>query len=184
MNLNCTVLKRPPNSLTPSGLHPVFDIRISLSFPDQIPTLADVRGSKQGVRSGGHRTALVALLLAAACLFVHGEQPPKDLADNPEAWRELVRGEEAGSSPLYEFQYATPEGKALSRRFVIFLRHELDGGVPLYSEIVATTVRNKEAEVTAERVFRDVSVLGLRASRLAALSEREFRAIFLAKGLF
>jgi len=134
--------------------------------------------------SRNRHSILVALLLVITGSFARAEQSPQDLADSPEVQRELVRGEEPGSSPRYEFQYATPEDRAASRRFLVFLRQQVEDGVPLDSEIVVIAVRQKGTGVIAERIFRDVSVLGLRESRRAALSERELRAIFRAKGLY
>ena len=47
---------------------------------------------------------------------------------------------------------------------------------------MVVAVRKKGSRITAERIFRDVSVMGLRASRRAALTERELQSILRSSG--
>ncbi len=126
---------------------------------------------------------LLIILLALSSTPVRAAEEMNILAESAEVRRELTRGDEPDSTPKYVFQYATPEEHPSSRRFLVFIRQESENGVPGDSEILVISVRRKGAAILAERIFRDVSVLGLRSSRRAALSERELRAVFRAQGI-
>lgn len=102
----------------------------------------------------------------------------------PEVQKALMEGEEKGAAK-FEYQFSTPEKKLSQRRFVVFLRTQLENGASLDSELVVIQVRrDQKKKLQAMLIFRDVSVLGLRESRQARLTESELQDLFLEYGRF
>jgi hypothetical protein len=105
----------------------------------------------------------------------------KELSARPEIQREITRGEPLGAAKV-KFQYGTASIAGSPRRFLVFQRTQIENGEPLDSELLVVAVEKKGAALVARIVFRDVSVMGLRESRKAGLSEAELQAVFLAQG--
>ena len=117
-------------------------------------------------------------------IVVSAASAPGDKLENLPEVRKVLTQADQSKSVKYQFQYSTPKLANSHKRFVVFLRTEIEDGAPSDSELVVIAVEKVAEKFKASEVFRDVSVMGLRDSTRAGLNEIEMRAVFLEDGRF